>query len=110
MSEPDNLVLELLRGMRAEMQGVREDVRNVREDIHEIRGDIHEIRTDIRGLKLNQDKHTMQLEYLDEKVEMLRESTMVALGFSTDVGVRQKKIAKQYADLAERVEKLEKSK
>ncbi len=100
MSEPDNLVLELLRGMR-------EDIRSVRE---ELKDGLREVRSDIRGIKLVQDKHTMQLEYLDEKVEMLRESTMVALGFATNVGVQQKKMAKQYADLAERVEKLEKSK
>jgi hypothetical protein len=100
MSEPDNLVLELLRGMREDIRGVRE----------ELKEGLREVRADLRGLKLNQDKQTMQLEYLDEKVEMLRESTMVALGFSTDVGVRQKKMAKQVADLAERVEKLEKAK
>ena len=96
MSEPDNLVLELLRGMRADVQAMRED--------------LHDIRSDIRGMKLVQDKHTMQFEYLDEKVEMLRESTMTALGFATNVGVQQRKMAKQYADLADRIEKLEKSK
>jgi uncharacterized protein (UPF0335 family) len=103
MSEPDNLVLELLRGMRAEMHGMRDEMRAVREDIRDIR-------TDIRGMKVVQDSHTLQFGYLDEKVDMLRESTMTALGFANHVDLQQKKMGKQLAALSERVEKLEKSK
>src|SRR5665647_29352 len=62
--EPENLVLELLRGMREEMRDMREGVR-------ELRGDIREMRVVL-------DKHGMQLDYLDEHLEMLRESTMAA--------------------------------
>jgi len=96
MSEPDNLVLELLRGMRDEMRAMRTD--------------ISDIRVDIRGIKVVQDKHSLQLDYLDEKVDMLRESTMTALGFANHVDLQQKKMGKQLAALTERVEKLEKSK
>ncbi|MDB5595956.1 MAG: hypothetical protein JWM36_2917 [Hyphomicrobiales bacterium] len=95
-NEPENLVLELLRGMREEMRDMREGVR-------ELRGDIREIRVVL-------DKHGMQLEYLDEHLEMLRESTMTTLGFATNTGLQQKKLAKQLGELAERVERLEKSK
>ena len=96
MSEPDNLVLELLRSMRDEMRAMRTD--------------ISDIRVDIRGIKVVQDKHSLQLDYLDEKVDMLRESTMTALGFANHVDLQQKKMGKQLAALSERVEKLEKSK
>ena len=96
MSEPDNLVLELLRGMRDEMRVIRTDI-----------GDI---RADIRGMKVVQDTHSLQLNYLDEKVDLLRESTMTALGFANHVDLQQKKMGKQLAALSERVEKLEKSK
>ena len=96
MSEPDNLVLELLRSMRDEMRAMRTD--------------ISDIRVDIRGIKVGQDKHSLQLDYLDEKVDMLRESTMTALGFANHVDLQQKKMGKQLAALTERVEKLEKSK
>lgn len=100
MSEPDNLVLELLRGMREEIRDLREIVRV----------GFKEVRTDIRGLKVVQDSHTLQVGYLDEKVDMLRESTMTALGFANHVDLQQKKMGKQLAALSERVEKLEKSK
>lgn len=100
MSEPDNLVLELLRGMREEIRDMRETMRV----------GFKEVRTDIRGLKVVQDSHTLQVGYLDEKVDMLRESTMTALGFANHVDLQQKKMGKQLAALSERVEKLEKSK
>jgi phage shock protein A len=87
--EPENLVLELLRNMRQEFH-----------DVHE----------DIRDIKKGQDVLALNVAGLDERLEMLRESTMTALGFATDTGVRQKKLEKQVSELAKRVEQLEKSK
>jgi hypothetical protein len=93
MAEPENLVLELLREMRA-------DVRTVRDEQKE----------DIRGVRNAIDSILLRLDYFEERVEMLRESTMTALGFAVDASERKKKIETQIADLRERVERLEKAK
>jgi cell division protein ZapA (FtsZ GTPase activity inhibitor) len=93
MAEPENLVLELLREMRA-------DVRNVRDEQKE----------DIRGVRNAVDSILLRLDYFEEQVEMLRESTMTALGFAVDASERKKKIETQLAELRERVERLEKAK
>lgn len=93
MAEPENLVLELLREMRADMK----DLRNALHD-------------DVHGLRVVLDNHTLKLDFLEECVEMLRESTMTALGFAVDASERKKKIETQLAELRERVERLEKAK
>lgn len=93
MAEPENLVLELLREMRA-------DIRSVRDEQKE----------DIRGLRSVVDSILLRLDYFEERVEMLRESTMTALGFAVDASERKKKIETQIAELRERVERLEKAK
>jgi chromosome segregation ATPase len=96
MAEPENLVLEPLREMRGDIRSLREEVRSVREDI--------------RGLRNVQDSHTLRFDFLEERVEALREATMTALGFAVDANERKKKIELQVADLRERVERLEKAK
>ena len=94
--EPDNLVLELLRGMRDDIKDVRDGLRGVREDV--------------RGVRNLQDNHTLRFDFLEERVEQLRESTMTALGFAVNASEREKKIESRVADLAKRIEKLEKAK
>ena len=84
--EPDNLVLRHLRDIRA--------------DVKEMRGDVHEIRTVL-------DSHTLRFDYLQERVEMLREGTLTAIGFAASSSEQNKKLAQQLADLTKRVEKLE---
>jgi chromosome segregation ATPase len=103
MAEPENLVLELLREMRV-------DIRSIREELSELRDGQRDIKEDIRGLRVVQDSHTLKLDFLEERGEMLRESTMTALGFAVDASERKKKIETQIADLRERVERLEKAK
>ncbi|WP_166145025.1 hypothetical protein [Methylosinus sp. RM1] len=93
MAEPENLVLELLREMRADIRGVRDEQKE-----------------DIRGLRSVVDSILLRLDYFEERVEMLRESTMTALGFAVDASERKKKIETQIAELRERVERLEKAK
>ncbi len=87
--EPENLALELLRNMREEFRMVHEDV---------------------RALKKGQDLLALNVDGLDERLEMLRESTMTSLGFAADTGARQKKLEKQVVELAKRVEQLESAK
>jgi hypothetical protein len=94
--EPDNLVLELLCGMRADVADLREGVRGVQNDI--------------RGVRNAQDNHSLRFDFLEERVETLREATMTALGFAVNADEKHKKIEVRLAELTERVEKLEKAK
>lgn len=119
-SETDQLVLEALRGLRDEFQGVRAQVTNlqatvgsvaqVRDEIDQVRSLLVSVREDVRGVLLATVKNVMAIEHLDERVEMLRESTMTGLGFATQVNLQQKKLAKQLTELSARVERLENSK
>lgn len=94
--EPDNLVLELLRGVRGDVADLREGVRG--------------IQNDIRGVRNVQDNHTLRFDFLEERVETLREATMTALGFAVNADEKHKKIEARLAELTKRVEKLEKAK
>ena len=103
-SETDQLGLEALRGLRDEFQGVRAQVTNlqatvgsvaqVRDEIDQVRSLLVSVREDVRGVLLATVKNVMAIEHLDERVEMLRESTMTGLGFATQVNLQQKKLAK----------------
>ncbi len=153
--EPDNIVHELLRDirakqdehaaklgvveavaqhvaeLRADMQEVRDDVRGIRgeldvvhadshdlrADIHEIRGEMNEMREDIRAVQADTKEvrrvvadHSLRFDFLDERVEMLREGTLTAIGFAANASQSQKKLQEQIADLTKRVEKLERVK
>jgi len=115
--QPDNLTLEILRGIRADVGSMRDgltDVRDglneVRQEMHAFRGEIREIGDDVRGLKRVQDTHTLRFDHLEEVVGMLRDSTMMALGYSVDAVERNKKMETRLSALTDRVEKLEKAK
>ena len=84
--EPDNLVLRHLR--------------EIRDDVKEMRGDVHEIKGVLES-------HTLRFDFLEERVEMLREGTLTAIGFAASANEQNKKLAQQIADLTKRVEKLE---
>jgi hypothetical protein len=96
VQEPDNLVLESLCGMRGDIADLREGVRG--------------IQNDIRGVRNVQDNHTLRFDFLEERVETLREATMTALGFAVNADEKHKKIEIRLAELTKRVEKLEKAK
>ncbi len=101
--ETDKAVLQALTSIDKRLQGLEESVRL-------LRGQSAEMHEDVRDVRLETVKQGMQIGYLDEKLDMLRESTMTALGFTTQVSVQAKKLAKQLTELSERVERLEKSK
>jgi hypothetical protein len=52
-NEPDSLILQMLRQMRAEMGDIREnmatkaDIANVREEIADVRSEVHSLRADV---------------------------------------------------------------
>jgi phage shock protein A len=91
--EPENLVLHHLRDIRA-------DVASLRTEVKDMRGDVREIRTVL-------DSHTLRFDFLEERVEMLREGTLTAIGFAASANEQNRKLAQQIADLTKRVEKLE---
>ncbi len=89
---------------------IMEVLKIMRKDMSELRGDVKTIKDDLRAIKLNQDKHTVHIDYLGERVEQLRETTIASLGFSTNLNVQHQRMEKQIAELAKRVAKLEKTK
>ena len=82
--EPENLVLEHLRLIRADVKELR----------GEMRGELDSVRTDLRDIRKVQDDHTLRFDYLEERVEMLREGTLTAIGFAASAGESQKKLEK----------------
>ena len=93
--EPDNLVLKLLREMRSEQSEMRADIARIDELLHEVRRTVT--------------SHNFRFDALDERVEMLREGTLTAIGFAANAAQSQKKVQDQIADLTRRVEHLEKT-
>jgi hypothetical protein len=87
--EPENLVLALLREMRADMSRIDATLR--------------EVRVTVVG-------HDLRFDALDEKIEMIREGTVSAIGFAANASRAHVDLHKQIADLTRRVEKLEAAK
>jgi lipopolysaccharide/colanic/teichoic acid biosynthesis glycosyltransferase len=90
--EPDNLVLQLLRTMRAE-NSARFD----------------EIETVLKDVRLTQVGHDLRFDALDERVEAIREGTVSAIGFAANASRAHVDLRRQIADLTRRVERLEAS-
>ncbi len=93
--EPDNLVLSLLRDMRA-------DIKDVRKDMSRIDQTLREVRLTLVG-------HDLRFDALDEKIEMIREGTVSAMGLAATAGRAHVDLRKQMAGPARRVEKLERT-
>ena len=91
--EPDNLVLSILREMRADMKS---EFANLEETLHDVRR--HVASLDLR------------VESLDEKFELIREGTVSAVGYAANASRAHVDMRKQIADLTRRVEKLEQAK
>jgi hypothetical protein len=88
-SEVNDLSLEILRGIRTDMSEMREEIRGIRKAL---------------------DTLTLRFDDLEQHVDMLRESTMMALGFATNTDIQQKKLEKKVSELTKRVEMLEQAK
>lgn len=95
--EPDNLVLQLLRTMRAE-NSVRFD---------EIEAVLEDIRQGLHDVRLTVVRHDLRFDALDERVEAIREGTVSAIGFAANASRAHIDLRRQIADLTRRVEKLE---
>ena len=86
--EPDNLVLQLLRTMRAENSARFDEIEAVLQDV-----------------RLTVVRHDLRFDALEERVEAIREGTVSAIGFTANVshvGLRR-----EIADPTRRVEQPE---
>jgi hypothetical protein len=88
--EPDNMVLQLLRTMRAENSARF--------------GEIEALLQDVR---LTVVRHDLRFDALDESVEAIREGTVSAIGFAANASRAHIDLRRQIADLTRRLEKLE---
>jgi hypothetical protein len=88
--EPDNLVLQLLRTMRAE-NSVRFD----------------EIEAVLKEVRLTVISHDLRFDALEERVETIREGTVTAIGYAAHASRAHVDLRKQIAELTRRVERLE---
>jgi len=85
----------LLRNLRSDIKDVRTAMSRSDEVLHEVRRTVT--------------SHNLRFDALDERVEMLREGTLTAIGFAANASQSQKKLQEQIAELTRRVEKLEKA-
>ncbi len=88
--KPDNMVLQLLRTMRAENSARF--------------GEIEALLQDVR---LTVVRHDLRFDALDESVEAIREGTVSAIGFAANASRAHIDLRRQIADLTRRLEKLE---
>jgi len=91
--EPDNLVLSILREMRAD----------IKSEFARLDETLHDVRRHVASLDL-------RVESLDEKFELIREGTISAIGYAANASRAHVDMRKQIADLTRRVEKLEAAK
>jgi hypothetical protein len=88
--EPDNLVLQLLRTMRAENSARFDEIEAVLKDV-----------------RLTVARHGLRFDALEERVEAIHEGTVSAIGFAANAGRAHVDLRKQIADLTRRLEMLE---
>ena len=104
MTEPDNLVLQLLREMRAnmatksdlnsEIAGVRSEIAGVRAEIADVRSEVHSLRADVASDLLTLEKR------LSERIAGLRRAVMEYHSSAIGHGVL-------FTEIEERVRKIE---
>ena len=99
-----------VKEMRGDIKEMRGEIKEMHGDIAQLKGDVSQIKGDMRQVKVTQDRHTLSLDFLEERVEMLREGTLTAISVSTRTNGNSKKLAQQLSELAKRVDKLEKAK
>jgi len=90
---PDDLVLKILKDLRADM---KIDFARLDETLHDVRRHVASL--------------DMRVEALDEKFELIREGTVSAIGYAANASRAHADLHKQITDLKRRVEKLEQAK
>ena len=81
-AEPDNLVLEILRGMQGDLSSLKSDVSSLKSDVASLKIDVAVIKdemslmkTDITGIKRVQDDHTAKLVFVVDELLLIRTAT-----------------------------------
>ena len=97
-----------VKGIRAELDVVHADAHDMRAELHLARGDIRALQEDSREVRRTVASHSLRFDYLDERVELLREGTVTAITVAAQAGESSKQLRKGVADLTNRVEKQEK--
>ncbi len=95
--EPDNLVLQLLRNMRAETSA----------GFNEISARLNDIEAVLKEVRLTVTSHDLRFDALEERVETIREGTVTAIGYAAHASRGHVDLRKQIDDLTRRVERLE---
>ena len=98
--EPDDLVLVILKELRADMKA---GFSNVGSELSRIDATLTDVRRHVASLDL-------RMEALDEKFEMIREGTVSAIGFAANASRGHVDLQRQITELTRRVEKLETAK
>ncbi len=93
--EPDNLVLAMLRAIRA------------KRDQHSAR--FEEIEAVLREFRLTVTSHDLRFDAMEERAETIREGTVTAIGYGAHASRAHVDLREPIADLTQRVEKLEAS-
>ena len=114
--DPDNLVLELLRRMREDMNAIKSDMVSVKLDMGSMKSemslmksDVHSIRRDVHSIKHVQVSHSLKLDYLEENFEIMVEGTKLAMSGSANATGRRLRTDKLLAELAQSVAQLERA-
>ena len=93
--QPIDMVPEMLRGIRATLDKQGKTL--------ETHGKV------LDSIAKEAVNHTMRLESIEERFELLREGTVSAIGFAAHADRQYKGVKHQLAELFKRVEMLEKS-
>jgi hypothetical protein len=93
MLEPENLVLAILREMRAEM-ATKSDVAAVREEVADVRSEVHSLRADVASDMLSLEKR------LGDRIATLNRAVMEYHSSTIGHGVL-------YSEIDERVRRIE---
>lgn len=75
-AEPDNLVLEILRGMQGDLSCLKSDVASLKIDVAVIKDEMSLMKSDIAGIKHIQDDHTVKLVFVVDELLLIRTATV----------------------------------
>ena len=70
MPETENLALEYLRAIRAEMATLREDVRDLHQRVSSIERHLANIRSDVADIHRRLDRHGDRLARIERRLEL----------------------------------------
>lgn len=100
MSEPENIVLKLLREMRGDVGDIRKDVSEVRKDMA-TKNDVAEVRSDLNSLRADVASDFITIEKrLSERINHLNRAVMEYHSSTIGHGVL-------YSEIEERLRRVE---